>query len=96
MKSLFSAKRLAVLCLGLSVLTAAPVALAQDAKEPVVTVETEEQMQPAALAEKGALSPSQATGDKEQPLYAGTSTWFLLSIALLGSVAVQRRVDSPE
>lgn len=47
-------------------------------------------------AKKGAMSLQVTPNGSEEPLYAGTSTWFLLSIALLGSIAVQRRRDVPE
>ncbi len=46
--------------------------------------------------DKAALLLPQDTSESQQPLYAGTSTWFLLSIAVLGSIAVQRRSDSPD
>ncbi len=47
-------------------------------------------------ADKAALVLSQQGEGQEEPLYAGTSTWLLLSIALLGSIAVQRRADTLE
>lgn len=47
-------------------------------------------------AEKGALSTTREEKGADEPLYAGTSMWFLLSIALLGSIAVQRRSDDTE
>lgn len=47
-------------------------------------------------AEKGALSVAREPNGGDEPLYAGTSMWLLLSIALLGSIAVQRRNDDTE
>lgn len=47
-----------------------------------------------AHAEKGALSLTGPVEKDQEPIYAGTSMWFLLSIALLSSIAVKRRVDT--
>jgi len=44
-----------------------------------------------AEADKAALSLAQASSEEGDALYAGTSTWLLLSIALLGAIAVKRR-----
>lgn len=84
---------MASVCLALSLGLAGPViagvkVAVQAAVDPVEVV-----MEP---SKTGALLLSQEGKGTDEPLYAGTSMWFLLSIALLGSIAVQRRTDDTE
>lgn len=70
-------------------------ALAEQSAEPV-SHQASEAVNIDEEAKKGALSLARGAKRADEPFYAGTSTWFLLSIALLGSIAVQRRTDAPD
>lgn len=93
MNLLFLSRRLASVCLVLTLGLAGPV-MAE------VKVATQAAVDPAEVvvdpSKTGALLLSREVEGDDEPLYAGTSMWFLLSIALLGSIAVQRRTDETE
>ncbi len=76
----------------LAFLLCLPVSLIAEQSDPKNTTVELEESEPA-VAEKQALSLNEHGEATDEPLYAGTSMWFLLSIALLGSIAVKRRVD---
>lgn len=81
--------------LGLTVLAAPARAVEPEALEPRVPQAAVEQATDAE-AQKGALSLPGGGDTSAEPIYAGTSMWFLLSIALLSSIAVKRRANEPE
>ena len=92
MKRSYFGGYLSGICLVVALGVAAPASAESVAEEPVVVAV----VQPDQAAEKGALSLTHESKGVDEPLYAGTSMWFLLSIALLGSIAVQRRTDNTE
>lgn len=81
----------AVACLAVLLSASGPVIAESQSVEKVVVEES-----PVTDAEKGALSLSGPAKEDREPIYAGTSMWFLLSIAALGSIAVKRRVEAPD
>ena len=93
MNLLFLSRSLASVCLALSLGLAGPVIAEEKVAAQTVVDPVEIVVEP---SKTGALLLSQEGKGADEPLYAGTSMWFLLSIALLGSIAVQRRTDDTE
>lgn len=94
MKRYFFSRASASVCLVLAVCLAGP-AFAEPKVEEAIAVADTHEKQPVEPLAIGALLPATTITSEEEPLYAGTSTWILLSIALLGSITVKRRTDSP-
>lgn len=92
MKRSYFGRYLSGICLVVALGVAAPASAELSVEETVVVAAVQSDQ----AAEKGALSLTGEAKGVDEPLYAGTSMWFLLSIALLGSIAVQRRTDDTE
>ena len=94
MNLLFLSRHLTGVCLVLLLGLSGP-AIAEK-KEAKLAVADSTEATTLESAKKGALTLAKGADIVDEPLYAGTSMWFLLSIAVLGSIAVQRRSDVRE